>query len=272
METSRSSLTITALVNITNPTEYSASIPYVDIHVLKNGSLLGHATARDLEIKPGDNDNLLVHVVYDPLTLGGSTAKEVGRELLSQYISGYNTTIILKSHKGTIPTQPTLGKALSNFEIEVPTPHLRVPSQPQPDDPSDPEDPDKNSTSPHFIKDATMHLLTSTASFTLLSPLRHSTIYIESINATALYKDDDVARIEYDLPFAVPPVDKEGNGITSPRLPVDWSLGSAPPDAIKKALGGTLKLAAKADVGVRLGKFKEMVWYQGRGIGAHIRL
>jgi hypothetical protein len=117
-----------------------------------------------------------------------------------------------------------------------------------------------------------MHLITSTATFTLLSPLRHSTLYIEAINATALYKGDDVGRIEYDLPFAVPPVDKEGNGITTPRLPVDWSLGSVGYDAVKKALGGTLKLAAEADVSVRLGKFRETLWFKGKGIGAHVRL
>lgn len=268
MNTSPSSLTIAALVNVTNPTEYSASVPYADIHLLKNGSLLGHATARDLHIKPGLNTNLLVHVVYDPLDMGGKEAKLVGRELLSQYISGYNTTLSLRTHAGTIPTYPAVGKALSQFEIEVPTPHLSVPQAPREPDPGS----GANDTETHFIKDATMHLITSTATFTLLSPLRRSTLYVEAINATALYKGDDVGRIEYDLPFAVPPVDKEGNGITTPRLPVDWSLGSVGYEAVKNALGGTLKLAASADVTVRLGKFRETIWFKGRGIGAHVRL
>lgn len=238
---------------------------------MKNGSLLGHATARDLYVKPGENDNMLVHAVYDPLTLGGKDAKAVGRELLSQYISGWNTTITLQTHNASIPTQPALGRALSKFPVEIATPSLHAPAPP--DDPNDPDNGHKKQdNSTHFIKDATMHLITSTATFTLLSPLRHSTLYVESIDATALYKGEDVGRIEYDLPFAVPPVDKDGNGITTPRLPVEWSLGSVGYEAVKNALGGTLKLAAEADVGVRLDKFREDIWFKGGQIGASVRL
>ena len=117
-----------------------------------------------------------------------------------------------------------------------------------------------------------MHLITSTASFTLLSPLRHSTIIVEKINATAIYQDDEVGRIEYDVPFAVPPVNEDGEGVRTPRLPVDWNLGSVGYEAVKNALGGTLKVGAVADVSVRIGKFRETVWFKGSGIGASIRL
>lgn len=271
IDTTATSLTLDALVNLTNPTKYSASIPYVDIHILKNGSLLGHGTARNLHIIPGNNDLLHVQAVYCPLDLGGKQAKAVGKELLSQYLSGWNTTISLQTHEGTIPNQPALGKALSRFALEIPTPRLRPPIPKDPDDPGKPNPPPEDD-GPHFIKDAVMHLFTSTATFTLLSPLKHSTIFIESINATALYKGDDVGHILYDLPFAVPPVDQDGKGITTPRLPVDWSLGSVGYEAVKNALGGTLKLSAFADVGVRLDKFRETVWFHGKGIGARVRL
>ena len=140
--------------------------------------------------------------------MGGKEAKLVGRELLSQYISGWNTTLTLRTHSGTIPSQPALGRALSKFEIELATPRLHAPSPGNPEDPGSPA----NGSDTHFIKDATMHLITSTATFTLLSPLRHSTLYIEGINATAFYEGADVGKIEYDLPFAVPPV---GNSLLS---------------------------------------------------------
>lgn len=117
-----------------------------------------------------------------------------------------------------------------------------------------------------------MHLLTSTATFTLLSPLRHSTVFISSINATAIYQGDDVGQILYDLPFAVPPVNDEGEGVETPRLPVDWSLGSVGFEAVKNALGGTLRMEAVAEVGVRIGRWREGVWFRGGGIGASIRL
>jgi hypothetical protein len=110
-----------------------------------------------------------------------------------------------------------------------------------------------------------MHLITSTANFVLLSPLKTSTLYVTYINATAFYHEDAVGHIVYELPFAVPP-----GSSTSPRLPVDF--GSIGYDEVKGALGGTLKMAARATVGVRLGRWEERIWYQGAGIGAKIRL
>ncbi|KAF2479863.1 hypothetical protein BDY17DRAFT_256085 [Neohortaea acidophila] len=268
VDTTPSSLTIAAWINITNPTNYSASVPYVDIHIVKNGSVLGRATARDLHIRPGRNDNLLIQAVYDPLSFGGRKAKDIGRELLSQYISGWNTTLSVQTHRGTIPSQPKLGEALSKFIIEIPAPRLKAPSPP--DDGDNPPDDSPDDGKGHFIRDATMHLFSSTATFTLFSPLRHSTLYIEDLDATALYKGDDVGRIEYDLPFAVPPVDRDGKGVTTPRLPVQWNLGSVGYEAVKGALGGTLRLAANAEVGVRLGRFRERIWFRGGGIGVRI--
>ncbi|KAK4549661.1 hypothetical protein LTR36_004962 [Oleoguttula mirabilis] len=289
LDTSPTGLTLSALVNITNPTDYSASVPYIDIHISNNGSVLGHATARDLQLGPGENNNLHVTAVWDPRTMGGVKGAAVGRELLSQYISGWNTTLTLRTHEGSIPTQPGLGKALAKFAVEMPTPDLqpgRSPGHdgdggddddddgPPGDPPNDPEHPGhgKDGGGPHFIEDATMHLFTSTATFTLLSPLRREILYITRIDATAFYKGDDVGQIQYDLPFAVPPLDGEGKGVTSPRLPVDWSLGSVGYEAVQRALGGKLKLSARATVGVRVGEWEEEVWFRGRGIGASVRL
>lgn len=189
--------------------------------------------------------------------------------------AGYNTTLTFRTHRGSIPHQPLLGEALSSIPITIQAPHLTPPKPSDPDDPiDDPGDGDNEDDSPHFIKSATMHLLSSTAVFTLLSPFQKTTLYITSINATAFYQPDDpdlpeskVGRIEYDLPFAVTPGESE-----SPRLPVDWDLGSVGYEAVRKALGGTLKLRASADVGVRIGRYEVDVWFQGRGIGAGVRL
>ncbi len=113
-----------------------------------------------------------------------------------------------------------------------------------------------------------MHLLTSSATFTLLSPLPHSTIYVTYINATAFYNHTDaVGTILYELPIAVPPGATE-----TPRLPVDWRLDSVGYEAVKQALGGTLKLDAKATVSVRVGQWQQTVWFIGGGIGAKIRI
>lgn len=76
------------MVNFTNPTEYSATVPFVDINILTNGTLLGHATAKDVTVVPGLNTNMLVTAIWDPLSLGGEQSHRVGVEFLSQYISG----------------------------------------------------------------------------------------------------------------------------------------------------------------------------------------
>lgn len=271
------------MLNITNPTDYSATVPYLDLQIVKNGSLLGHATIRNVNIVPGVNDAVIVGAVYDPLGVTEDSdtdsgrnktertlARKVGKELLSQYISGWNSTLGIKMHEGSLPSLPKLGKALGKFEIEIPFPRLKVPANDN-DRPGEPGDEDDEQGT-HFIRDATMHLITSTATFTLFSPLRHSTLIIESLDATALYKGDEVGHIDYSLPFAVPPVDQDGNGVTSPRLPVDWKLGSAGYDAVRDALGGTLKLSAHAVVDVKLEKFREQVWFMGGSIGAKVRL
>ena len=113
-----------------------------------------------------------------------------------------------------------------------------------------------------------MHLWSSTATFTLLSPLKDTTLYLTHINATAKYNHTEpVGTILYDLPFAVPP-----GASTSPKLPVDWSLGGVGYGAVKDALGGVLKLDTTADVGVRIGQWEETVWFEGRGIGAHVKI
>ena len=286
VDTSPTSITLQAHVNLTNPTNYSATVPYFNLNILVNGTKLGQATAKDIEVHPGNNTNILISAVWDPSTNGGEKGKEVGKELLSQYVSGmlvslpqctvsthilypgYNTSLTLQAHSGSIPAQPALGKLLSNFPVTLPAPHLSTPKEPSDgDDPSDPDDPDKPDDSPHFIRDATMHLISSTAIFTLSSPFSSTIMYITSLNATAFYDGHPSGKILYDLPFAVPPGLSE-----TPRLPVDWSLGSVGYEAIRKALGGQLKLSAFAHVGIRIGQWRETIWFRGGKIGANVRL
>jgi hypothetical protein len=278
VDTSPESITVQARINFTNPTEYSATVPFADIHILTNDTVLGSAVAENVTVVPGHNTNVVVRAIWRPSIAGGPAAKAVGRELISQYLSGYNTTLTFRTHEGTVPSQPSFGKALSHFSITIPAPRLHTPKpppsdeDPPPDDgdgdkPDDPDAPSDDDNAVHFIKYATLHVFSSTAVFTLLSPFNKTTIYIDHVNATALYHNSTVGRIVYDLPFAVPPGDSD-----TPRLPIDWHLGSAGYEAIKKAIGGQLHVNATAEVGVRIGRWKEMVWYKGRGIGAHVRL
>ncbi len=154
LETTESSLLIQAKAKITNPTEYSAQIPYVNINILNNDTILGSVIARDLHIVPGRNTDVVAVATWNPSIASGVQGSEVGRDLLSQYISGYNTTLTLKTHKDSIPSQPGLGRALSRLEIVIDTPKLSPPRSPG--DGGNEDDPDRNDSGPHFIRDATV--------------------------------------------------------------------------------------------------------------------
>ncbi|KAG6001807.1 hypothetical protein E4U43_001230 [Claviceps pusilla] len=265
LNTSSTGLHVRAVVNMTNTTPYAASIPFINIHLLKDTHLIGEAMTRNLHFVQGPNRNMVIEATWDPSSFGGHKAHQVARRLLSEYLSGKNTTLTLKAHRGSIPTLPVLGQALSRINITLSTPRLRLPGGGNDD--GDDEDDDRNGRH-GFIQDATFHLLSSTASFTLASPLGHDTVHVESIHATAFYNHTEpVGQITHNEPIAVPP------GLSqTPRLPVQWSPSHVGLDKLRDALGGTLKLDAVAEVIVRVGSWTENVRYAGTGIGAKITL
>ncbi|KAF5699410.1 hypothetical protein FMUND_14766 [Fusarium mundagurra] len=257
METTETGIQMRALVNLTNPTPYAAVLPYLSVHILHDGELLGEAVSRNVTFDLGKNTNLPVLATWDPLRFGGEKAQAIGRKLLSDYVSGKNTTLTARTHKRSVPNVPIIGEALSKINITLPTPRITVPGEDE-----------HEGEKPHFIADATFHLFSSTATFTLLSPLLYNTLYIEHINATALYNHTEpVGQIIHDEPFPATP----GRSQT-PRLPVIWSASSVGYGKLKEALGGSLKLDAIANVTVRLGSWTEKIHYTGKGIGAKVSL
>ncbi|CAG8891079.1 unnamed protein product [Penicillium egyptiacum] len=257
--TTESSMLVSTLANFTNPTNYSATVPFVDLLILYNDTAVAHMTAQNISVGPGNNSYIPIDFSWCPLDAAGVDGVEAGRALLSSYISGFNTTITIKSHRNTIPSLPDLGEALSVLNITVPVPRISVPGSPDDDD---------KDTKPHFIQDATFYLWTSTAEFTLSSPLTENNILITSIDATAFYeKNEPIGRINNREPFEVPP------GISkSPRLPVDLDMGGVGYDALRKALGQSLEMDAVAKVGVMIGNYMDVVLYRGKGIAAKVRI
>jgi hypothetical protein len=108
VDSSQESLTIQANANISNPTDYSAHIPHVNVSIVVNDTLIGYAWS-SADIKPG----------YNVITSRAEWRKsEVGREWMSRFLSGYNTSLTIRSHKDSIPGLPNIG-----LEVTVPTPH-----------------------------------------------------------------------------------------------------------------------------------------------------
>jgi hypothetical protein len=266
LNTSDTGALLQARVNFTNPTPYTATIPYFSAHILTNGSMIGEAFARDVNLTLGNNTNNVIQVTWDPTSFGGEKSHQASQRLLSEYLSGKNTTLELKTHKDSFPSMPLLGKAFAKLNFTVPTPRMQLPGDGDDDD----GDGDGEGDAPgmHFIRAATFHIFSSTASFTLASPLHYNTIYLEHINATAFYNHTEpVGQIINDQAFPAPP------GLSNtPRLPVQWSPSHVGYDKLKEALGGGLKLDAVANVTIRMGNWVEQIQYTGKGIGAKVSL
>lgn len=88
MHTTQSSVHVEATVNFTNPTPYSASIPYVDILLLSNGTALAHLTGNTMSVVPGNNTGVSVTAVWNPSVFGEDAGVIAGRDFLSNYVSG----------------------------------------------------------------------------------------------------------------------------------------------------------------------------------------
>lgn len=108
VDTSPTSITLQMKSNFTNPTNYTATIPYFNINVLVNGTLIGSATVENSTVHPGNNTGTVVTVLWDPYNYGGAKGKKVGAEWLSQFISGSSPhfTVVftyLTAHQASTP-------------------------------------------------------------------------------------------------------------------------------------------------------------------------
>ncbi|KAF3936429.1 hypothetical protein ABW19_dt0204158 [Dactylella cylindrospora] len=257
VSSTKNSVKLAANVAFNNPTNYTANVPYVNIAIMKNGTLLGNGTIRDVSVGLGEN-KALVEAYWAPAD-GGEEAFATGRALLGDYVSGKNTTITVKPHAKSIPSLPeNISKALETLEFELPLPHI----QPADDDtPYDPENP------PKFVESATLHVLSSTGTFVLNNPFKMDTIFMSDITGVASHNGTILGTLNYTYQFAVPPGLSE-----TPKLPVEWSLNGVGYDIVKKAVGGILKIDAEASCNIKLDQWEERLSFEGNGIGAHVKL
>lgn len=146
--TTESSLYVSTQMNFTNPTNYSATIPFMDVLMLYNRTALAHIVARNITIIPGNNTKVPIDFLWSPLDISGVDGKEAGRALISSVASGLNTSVTIKTHEGTFPSLPNVGKGLSAVPIDVPVPRLS--------NPGSPDNGDEDDRGPKFIQDSTV--------------------------------------------------------------------------------------------------------------------
>jgi hypothetical protein len=86
--TTESSALIKTKINVTNPTEYSATVPLADFVLLYNTTPVAHVSARDISVVPGVNTGIPVDFFWSPMDASGLDGINAGREMMSRYASG----------------------------------------------------------------------------------------------------------------------------------------------------------------------------------------
>lgn len=92
-ESTESSLQMITAMNFTNPTQYTAHIPFFDVLLLYNNTPVAHVIARNFSLAQGNNSDSIFEISWNPLEIGGPSGVEAGRSLISSYISGKSDTI-----------------------------------------------------------------------------------------------------------------------------------------------------------------------------------
>ncbi|KAK6339094.1 hypothetical protein TWF696_009881 [Orbilia brochopaga] len=253
LSSTKRSVKLRANVMFHNPTNYTATVPYFNIAFMKNGTVLGNGTVRNLVVGLGRN-HAMVEAFWAPSD-GGDTARATGVRLLNKYVSGKNTSLTVRAHGKSLPALPELSKALGSLEIDIPLPS--IPSDNDPDSPNN----------HHFVQSATLHVSSSTGTFVLRNPLAKDTIFLSNLTGVAFHNGTILGTLNYTYQFAIPPGISE-----TPKLPVEWSLDGVGYDIVRKAIWGVLDIDAKAQCNIKLGNWEEKLSFEGSGIGAHVKL
>lgn len=129
LTTNKEYLQFSTKVNFTNPSEYVAWIPYANALITNNGSVLGDMTIRNTLIGLGDNEGVEVTATWSPRKSGGAAGAAIGRELLSQYVSGKCSTFIVE--RGSL-YECTQADPLQATTPRSPSARTATPSPPPP--------------------------------------------------------------------------------------------------------------------------------------------
>ena len=229
----------------------------IEAKVEMDGTHVGQLSVSELHLRKVMSP-VEVHISFNR---SSGAQKLAGARMLSQYLSGNETLVTLAAFNQSMPSRPRLAAALAKVPIQLmlPLPQLDLPTGDEDDEPDEGAGPSRRShkTGSPFLVKASFHFFSSTASFVLRNPLNES-VLIDSLSAVALYHGSPVGTLEFDASLiGAEPIVLAGDTPTSetPRLPVRWSARGLGRDALRAALGGTLRLNATAKATVRVGRF-----------------
>ncbi|KAF8474984.1 hypothetical protein BDZ91DRAFT_650294 [Kalaharituber pfeilii] len=254
--TTESSITVTLRFSAYNPTNYTITVPYLSVKVLKDGYVLGNATVSETTLVPGAN-SLDVVGMYEPI--GGPEAVEKGLEMLGAYLSGRETVLEGRIHADSVPGMEELGRALEGMGVRVTVPGLHGRQE-----------------GGRFVEEGEVHLLTSTAEMKVRNPLWEREVVVWDVDGVGKIPTDNgngdelgkdvLGRIRYEKCWVVRK-GKDG-GEWSPRVPVEWGPRGGRWGWLGGWLGGSVRVRGEAWVGVGVGKWRgKLRWEPVEGTG-----
>lgn len=86
--TTESSALIKTKINLTNPTEYSATVPLADFVLLYNTTPVAHVSTRNISVAPGVNTGIPIDFFWSPMEASGPDGIKAGHKMMSRYASG----------------------------------------------------------------------------------------------------------------------------------------------------------------------------------------
>ncbi|RUS29319.1 hypothetical protein BC938DRAFT_480799 [Jimgerdemannia flammicorona] len=204
----------------------------------------------------------------------GKRAWRKGVEFLSKYISGEEITLTIDGNRTDSSSNPYLLPLLQQFTFTTKLPLF----------------------TDMLLVNSTMHILSSTIILWLRNPLPNTSVKILALNATAEYKGHLVAKIAVDFetdgnswsgPVVLPPRnatekmrdDKDDENddpiddtIPTPRLPVEYNIGSIGYEGIKRALGGSIEVDVISRCRMMVGEMHiEDIVYVRNGVVTRVR-
>jgi len=240
IETLLNQVEINTLVEMTNPINYSLTVPLMELALLYEDSVIGRVVLYNAEIEK--NATIQTNGIWQNTP--------VAERFVSHYISGEDPILTVLADNGTFPTSPDLSHAISGFNISLPFPKLT------------------QSSCHQFLLGGSFHLLSQTASFVVKNPLADSAIQVTVLHASIAYDGKIFATIMRDtFSWIIPP------GVqTSAKLPVDIDYSSIDRDVLWSAIGGTLEVDGHATFNMSIGKMRNaQLFYTGKGLDSDIR-
>ncbi|CDK28105.1 unnamed protein product [Kuraishia capsulata CBS 1993] len=238
----------------------------IDMNLEFNGTKVGHISTEGIVLASEGLSNVTTWLHLDTAAAKQGCIKT--EELVSEYLSGSRPAITVVGHSGSFIDSPSLSQSVDGVGIDIRLPEFVYEPEEKIStvDSNESKDITIQDEPSGFIISSTMHIMTSEIEFTVFNPIVNSEVFINILEARAMYEGTTLGYINKEQRLLIPP------GLyKTPRIPITYA-GGIGGSILRKALNGNLKVEATAIFKFKLDKFRLDLMYHGSGLSTNIRL